>query len=258
MYEIVSDEDAYADGWEITTGLRSNYNVNIISSTLTIESQANVNPNASDFSVKFSKQENVLDESNVIATNIVGENVEAKEAKIDNSSAPTITDLNVSFTRPGESVTYEFYVMNTGEYKAYLRDVEFKRSVNGVDFISCKAGTGATDSLVQQACQGINFELTIGDQAYTEDGTFVVQELLKGTSKKVTVKISYEMGSTLADGPFTVSIGDVALTYASTSTGEYDTPEIGGGVETTDESCFISTQPGELNHPFDIFHLYSL
>ena len=53
-----------------------------------------------------------------------------------------------------------------------LRDVNFEASVNRVDFISCIKGVDATDSLVQSACEGINFELTIDGQAYIEHGTF--------------------------------------------------------------------------------------
>ena len=128
------------------------------SARLTISSQAQVNPDAADFSVKFSKTEGVLDESNVVATNIVGEGVVAEEAEIDNTDVPTITNLNATFTSPNQSVTYEFYVLNESSYDAYLRDVNFSASVNGVDFISCEAGAGATDSLVQAACDGINFE----------------------------------------------------------------------------------------------------
>ena len=41
------------------------------------------------------------------------------------------------------------------------------------------------------------------------------------------VHLSYEENSVLADGPFTVFIGDVALTYATTSAGDYPQPEIG-------------------------------
>ena len=181
--------------------------------TININSNASVNPNSADFSIKFSKSANELDESKVEAISIIGANVKAEEAIIDNKIEPTIKNLDVTFTHPGEDVIYQFYVMNTGEYKAYLNNVDFKTSNNDKDFISCKAGSGATKSLVADACKGIIVELTIGEEKYIPGGDVVVQELLKGESKKVTVKISYENGSALADGIFTVNIGNIALFY---------------------------------------------
>ena len=185
------------------------------SSVLNIKSEATVNPDASTFGVVFSSSSSAL-ETNAVAANPsnLGES-----ATIVNDGNPTISGLNAKFTSPGQSVTYTFYARNVGEYKAYLNAIMFKNATGGSSNKVCTAGTNTTDSLVQSACNGISISVKVGaDTAVTSNTSGIANHTLaSGSSEAVVVTISYASNSAQADGPFTVSFGDIELTYSTIS-----------------------------------------
>lgn len=79
------------------------------SNSVNISSSATVTP-TNDFSVLFSSSASSLLTNDVEAFN-VSDGATATDAVIDNGTTiPTIGNLSATFTDPGQSVTYRFYV----------------------------------------------------------------------------------------------------------------------------------------------------
>ncbi len=186
------------------------------SSTLTINSSAEVTPDSSNFNVDFSTSN-----SGVVATAITPtlspatDGPTATNGTIDNTSDPTITGLKATFTEPGQSVTYDFYTYNAGLYPAFLNSIVF----NGTK--SCAAtGTGdaqATASQVAAACNGITLSVQVGSETATTTSVASISGHTLGINagEAVQVVISYEAGSAIADGDFEVTLPSIVLTYNS-------------------------------------------
>lgn len=183
------------------------------SNTLTITSSAEVHPDASKFNVDFSSSSSAVQTSAITPTlspnNVTG--FTATNGTIDNTNDPTITNLSATFTEPGQSATYEFYAFNAGEYIAYLNSIVFSGTK------TCTAASGTTQSLVDAACPGIKLSVQVGSENATETSMASItgHTLAKNTGELVTVVISYEANSAIADGNFTVTFPNVVLTYAS-------------------------------------------
>ncbi len=182
------------------------------SSALTISSSAKVNPSASTFNVDFSSS------SSSVVTNAIQPTLNktvagfsATNATIDNTSDPIISNLEATFTEPGQSATYEFYAYNDGQYTAYLNGINFSGSK------TCTAVTGTTQSLVDSACNGITLSIKVGseDVTTTSVGSITGHSLAKNASELITVTISYVSGSDVADGNFNVTLPSIVLTYDS-------------------------------------------
>lgn len=182
------------------------------SNTLTITSQAEVHPDASTFNVDFSSSSSAVVANPITPTlsaNVTG--FSATNATIDNSNDPVISNLNATFTAPGQSATYTFYAYNAGEYVAYLNSIVFSGSK------TCTAATGTTQSLVDSACNGITLSAKVGSEAATTTSVATISShsLAKSAADEIVVTISYESGSAVADGNFTVSLPNIVLTYGS-------------------------------------------
>lgn len=197
------------------------------SNTLTIKSSAEVNPDESIFNVDFSKKSDSVDDSNITPvlnpTGVSG--FTATDGVIDNSDSgnAVIKNLHAVFTKPGQKATYSFYTKNAGDLKAYLKSVTFS-TVSGESTIKkcvAKSGGGATQSLVDRACNGISLTVTVGSEDFTstklrnEFTSATAHDLVKDGSEEVKVVIEYKSGSDQADGGFDVSFGDVILLYTS-------------------------------------------
>ena len=195
------------------------------SSTLTISSNATVTPDSGEFKVAFSSSSTSL-VTNKITPTTTGK-ATGKAATI---SGTTISGLSANLTKPGDSVTYTFYAYNAGSYEAFLDYAAGKlgNATGATTFKKCTANSGTTASLVASACNDINLYLTvngiknngddgkIGDRIYfTGDGTRSYR-LSKGKTHPVVLTIKYESSSTnLADGPFTVALGDITIQYTT-------------------------------------------
>lgn len=188
------------------------------SSELVIASSASVKPDSSAFRVVFSSSG-----TQVLTNKITGTatgNATAGSASIENGGdTPRISDLTASFTAPGESVKYEFYVYNSGAYVAYLRDIVFKYVDGESSSKVCTAidSSSATDSLMQNACNDINVSIDVGSTTSVLGTTNNIRgrSLNKGVYEKVVVTITYANNENRSDGDFKVEFGDIGLTYST-------------------------------------------
>ena len=194
---------------------------------LTISSAAEVSPGSSVLDVVFSTTNSSVSPGTITPT-VTGTDATGGSATLDNT---TITGLKANFTEPGQKVTYEFNVYNNSEFSAYLRGVTFD-NVSGQSvekYCAPKAGssnpatTGYTD-----ACNGITLKLYVGNSYSLVNGATTdvadatigdTNGLATKTGYPVKVEIEYATGSATADGDFTVSFGDIKLSYSSVKLG---------------------------------------
>lgn len=182
------------------------------SNTLTITSQAEVHPDTSTFNVDFSSSSSAVATDHITPTlSAVVNGFSATNATIDNANDPVISNLKATFTAPGQSATYTFYAYNAGEYLAYLNSIIFSGNK------TCTAATGTTQSLVDSACNGISLSVKVGNEAVTTTSVATISShtLAKNTAEEIVVVISYDAGSAVADGNFTVALPNIVLTYGS-------------------------------------------
>lgn len=182
------------------------------SSVLTIESSAEVAPQADTFKVGFSVSDSDLVGGDI--TPVVSGATADKVTLANEGNKATITGLKANFTEPGQSATYNFYVYNDSPYTAYLNTI---KTTDGQQFKTCAIpeGSAATQGLVTAACGGISLTVQVGGDTY--DGSETVTPNTSLTSKTavpVTVTIAYN-GTNRADGPFTVDFGNVELHYST-------------------------------------------
>ena len=128
------------------------------SSVLNISSSATVNPNSSDFKVRiygFETWEDLLpfaeniDEYGMVSEQYLSETqsfglilyeddgMSAEMSYIDNSTL-SISNINVSFSKPSENaISYYYVIKNEGKYTAYF-DLENFLSLNSDGYGSCQ------------------------------------------------------------------------------------------------------------------------
>ena len=198
------------------------------SNTLTINSSASVNPDPSTLNIVWSSSSSSAATSDITPTlspsNVTG--FDADDAEIV-SSGKTLSNLNVAFTQPGQSVTYSssLYVYNAGQLQAQLTGIEFENATGANTYKKCVAATKdtnnqdltsgemATSSLVDAACEGITVSVTIGTASNvtptTVDKTLNYQLINAGSSLTASVTISYN--GSYVDGPMEVTIGDIKI-----------------------------------------------
>lgn len=184
------------------------------SNYLTINSNATVKPNASDFDVNFS----TLNTSELGGTvSGVGTNsATAEDATIDNSDSPTITGLKANFTKPGQKVTYSFYAHNAGKYAAYLNNVTYANVSGKTATKECTPGVDTDATMVEAACNGISVSVKVGSETYTGSKSSITNHSLElDAYEEVVVTIEYASNASRADGDFEVAFGDITLTYDS-------------------------------------------
>lgn len=187
------------------------------SSELTISSSAIVRPDSSAFKVVFSS-----DGARYLTDQVKGEVVgdaTVGYATIDNSGdVPTISDLTATFTGPGQSVRYLFYVYNAGAYDAYLTGVTFKNVEGENSSKVCTAidSSSVTNSLMQSACNDINVTFNLGGTTVMNSTSGIKGNVInKGAYKNVVVTISYINNGNSSDGDFRVEFGDIGLSYST-------------------------------------------
>ena len=144
---------------------------------LTIDSQASVA--GSTWDVHF---------ANLGAAEKTGNPVITTPAKLTNT---TISDLDVAFTLPGESVSYTFDIVNGGSIDAKLDKITINSKENG---ITCTDESGSSESADAQAvCNNIIFNVTkaTGEEFSAED----VLENQQTINAKLTVTFNSEATS---------------------------------------------------------------
>ena len=187
------------------------------SSTLTISSSATVAPDSSNFKVGFYASTTSTLASEAQDHVYPSTNGSASATSLYISEGTTsISGLKANFTAPGESVTYSFYVGNSGEYDAYLRAINFNNITGASSNKVCTAGTDATDSLVQAACNDISISVNVHDITATSTSSSISGKILyKKTFAPITITIEYAANGNRADGPFSVSFGDISIDYST-------------------------------------------
>ncbi len=190
------------------------------SNSLSIQSSANVMPNSSTFRVAFASS-SLVDGTSIETGDIIpSRNVEgfsASPAVIDNTGEPTLKDISVSFTEPGQAASYTFYVANIGEFIAYLKSITFENVLSGNSFKVCTPGENTTPALVGDACQDIVVTIDVGSLGVQTGSVSNItnHSLPLGNTEKVILNIEYRSNGHRADGDFTVSFGDISLLYTS-------------------------------------------
>ena len=184
------------------------------SNNLTINSNAKVSPNASDFDVNFSSSN--TSELDGAVSGVGTNSATAEDATIDNSDSPTITGLKANFTEPGQKVTYSFYAHNAGKYAAYLNNVTYANVSGKTATKVCSAGDGTDATMVEAACNGISVSVKVGNDTYTGSMDSITNHSLDlDDYEEVVVTIEYASNASRTDGDFEVAFGDITLTYDS-------------------------------------------
>lgn len=190
------------------------------SNTLIISSNANVTPDSDTFKVVFSSSDTSLATDKIVGETTATAGVTVGEATIVNTGTnPTISGLTAGFTAPGESVTYDFFVHNAGEYEAFLKSINYANVSGQNNSKVCAAvdTVNTTASLVSKACEDISLTVKVGNITAEGTETGLSQSLAKKGYVPVTVTITYDDNGNRADGDFNVTFGDVSLTYSTAS-----------------------------------------
>lgn len=183
------------------------------SNTLVISSKAHINPSSDSFKVQFSSSD-----TGVITSSVSGESSTGATAGTATINGTTISNLTASFTGLGQSVTYTFYVHNTGEYEAYLKTITFENVTNNnaAKVCTAKDEENSNSSLINAACEDISVTIKVKDtETSTSIENITGHSLPKKSSEMVTVIVSYENNNNKADGDFKVAFGDISLMYSS-------------------------------------------
>ena len=190
---------------------------------LTISSSAEVVPGSSVLDVVFSTSNSAAVTGTVAGTASGETGASGSTATLTNT---TVTGIKANFTKPGQKVTYTFNVYNNSAFTGYLTGISFNEvsAGNGTKVCAPKAGTNPATTGYTEACQGITLKLTVGNagalaNGVTESKTAAQINDAAGLASKaaypVVVEVEYAAGSAEADGDFTVSFGDIVLSYSS-------------------------------------------
>ena len=200
------------------------------SMSLNVSSSASVTPNSSDFSIKFSKEQDSVVVDDLMPL-VLGRGATATYGVIvNNGSSPTLSNLAATFTAPGQMAKYYVYVRNEGIYTAYLN------SINFIGSKTCVAEPDTSDELVQSACDDITLKVTVGETVYMETESISNHPLDTTSWEKVLVELYYDSNSTYVDGPFSINFPNVSLVYSTV-----DDPSI--------EPDIVRLESGDLNTP---------
>ena len=212
------------------------------SNTLKISSTASVNPNASDFSLVFSNNTDLqhLDYSNVHPNNNSTGN--GSNLTIDNAAqgGPKLSNIAVTFNKPGQVVMYDLYIVNNGHYDAYLTDLVFNNVEGAQTTRTCNKITEgynesqwATTESLNAICNSISVSVELDGTTYTSTSDLGNILIEKGANKTLKLTVSYT-GDTYADGPMRIRLGSISLTAATVGSSSQ------GGGEEPDDNPWIT------------------
>ena len=200
------------------------------STTLTISSSATVTPSSDDFKItiygiKDSSFYDTFADNNYAYTDsdisdsygtALMDGATGTIASIDNVSH-TISNINASFSNEG-NVQYAFIIKNEGMYDAYIDLSEFidDSVVSGMYKPTCVGDEGATETLVDAACNGLNLLFTIidketGDSKIITDSTYKIPV---NSDELFAVIINYE--GPYPDGKFEATFPNIELKFSTT------------------------------------------
>lgn len=206
------------------------------STTLNISSSATVTPNSEDFKIKiygikdqasldeFAENNYVFDEKYVsdtsgwasIENNSSLDDISAETAVVDNNTH-TISGIKGIFGNSVGRVLYPIIVRNEGKYDAYvdLTNVMDDSVVYGLYDATCVAEEGATESLVNAACDGLKMSFTIIDKETGDVKTLndSVYKIPVNSDELFLIMIDYE--GPFPDGNFEASFPNIELEFST-------------------------------------------
>ena len=160
------------------------------SSTLKITGAANVDP--SSWNVKFAYKTG----SSLVAAK-TGKAVVNTEATLSDTQ---VSGFNATLKAPGDSITYNFLVTNSGSLDAEL-------STFTMGTISCApaSGSNATTEEANAICSELSYTLT---------GVTASDRLAAGESKDLTLKLEWaSTGTAVASDDIAITVGETTLIY---------------------------------------------
>lgn len=171
------------------------------SSQLTISSSAKVEGNEQNFKVVFSDNATSASGSTAVTA--------GQATSGGNFNGTELTGLNAEFTEPGQTATWTVYAYNAGQFDAFLNDVT-------IGEITGTALNTTTQSFVNEAVKGLSVSVKVGATSYEQSTSAISNhKLQQGQGETVVITLKYAAGSAIADGDFTVNIGDIKLNYES-------------------------------------------
>ncbi len=160
------------------------------SSTLKITGAANVDP--SSWSVKFAYKTG----DSLVATKTGNASVNPEATLSDTQ----VSGFNATLKAPGDSITYNFLVTNSGSLDAEL-------STFTMGTISCAPAVGSNASSEEAAavCKELSYTLT---------GVNANETLPAGQSKELTLKLEWaSAGTAVASDDIAITVGETTLIY---------------------------------------------
>lgn len=123
-----------------------------------------------------------------------------------NTNDTKISEYSVSLTKPGDSITYTFDVVNDGDYDAKLSTITIPTP-------TCTKTTNGTDADATNVCSNLTYSLTY------DDGTaLAVNDTLNaGATKSMKLTLTYNSNASAAQLPTAdVSISNLGITLTYT------------------------------------------
>lgn len=205
------------------------------SATLNISSSATVTPNDDDFSIEFlGTDQNGEFTSSTSIYPMLEDGATGSVATLTNGETATISNMKVSFTEPGQSVTYAYMNLNTGVYNTYFKSYKLNLLSGMSDVIECVPATNSevTEELMNNACEDIDIRFQILSsndnslidgyirESYKSYGTSAVSfgsNLILTPDDYYTtlITIEYAGNGNRADGDFEVKIADIIAEYGT-------------------------------------------
>ena len=125
-----------------------------------------------------------------------------------NTSATVISGFNINFFAPGDSVEYNFNVVNAGMLDAKLTAVS-------LGSLSCAPGNGSKNATSEEAnalCADLTFKLTYADGNEIKQNDVITHTSNNTKALKLVVSWKADSQVTLS-GDAVVTVGESTLTY---------------------------------------------
>lgn len=167
-----------------------------------------INSNNNSFSIVLSESKDKISDKNIIPIT-TSKDVTASTAKI---STTIISDINVTFTEPGQTAIYKVYAHNNGNSNAFLKGIVAGR-------LTCTPGEKTSAEECNKYCSGVSITIENNkEKSFSSsniDGSLINinnHQLLANNSEeiKITIKSSNTNKET---GQFNIMVPTISLIY---------------------------------------------
>ena len=183
------------------------------SSSLNISSRAHINADSGNYRLVFA---NNYDINNLVYGYVtpVSNSQYGGRGTINNSGdTPVISGLSATFDDTGESVSYSVYIVNTGLYTAYIKNINFVPVTSS--FNECVAREGTSTSDVATACPYVYMTITIDEYSFSSNSLSLNNDINypiePGSYEQMTITLIYASNGYKPNGDFFVRFGNVQL-----------------------------------------------